>query len=111
AYNHSEKHPQRPDIGTEAQFKKKKPPVTYRYDSSLAPELSWDDNPSREQGETHIQAIASHLESLSQQLTELNTVAESLNNNSEALKTLYKVRDNIEEQIREATLSLNQWLF
>ncbi|WP_107667538.1 site-specific DNA-methyltransferase [Cyanothece sp. BG0011] len=108
AYNHSEKHPQRPDIGTEAQFKKKKPPVTYRYDSSLDPELSWDDNPSREQGEAHIQAITSHLESLSQQLTELNTVAESLNNNSEALKTLYKVRDKIEEQIREATLSLNQ---
>ena len=108
AYNHSEKHPQRPDIGTEAQFKKKKPPATYRYDSSLAPELNWDDNPSREQGEAHIQAIASHLESLSQQLTELNSVAESLSADSEALKTLYKVRDKIEEQIREATLSLNQ---
>jgi adenine-specific DNA-methyltransferase len=32
SYNHSEETPQRPDIGTESQFKKKKPPVTYRYD-------------------------------------------------------------------------------
>ena len=29
-YNHSEEHPQRPDIGTELHFKKKKPPTTYR---------------------------------------------------------------------------------
>ena len=27
----------RPDVGTQAQFKKKKPPKTYRYDSSLSP--------------------------------------------------------------------------
>jgi adenine-specific DNA-methyltransferase len=35
----SYKHPEseslmRPDVGTQAQFKKKKPPVTYRYDFS-----------------------------------------------------------------------------
>ena len=46
-YNHTDQHPQRPDIGTEPHFKKKKPPETYRYDSSLAPELSWDENPAR----------------------------------------------------------------
>jgi thiamine biosynthesis lipoprotein ApbE len=32
----------RPDVGTQAQFKKKKPPATYRYDSSLSPTLEWD---------------------------------------------------------------------
>ncbi|MGI8907544.1 MAG: site-specific DNA-methyltransferase [Candidatus Sumerlaeaceae bacterium] len=32
----------RPDVGTQAQFKKKKAPKTYRYDSSLSPELNWD---------------------------------------------------------------------
>ncbi|MBE9075499.1 hypothetical protein IQ242_24305, partial [Microcystis sp. LEGE 08355] len=32
SYNHGEEHPQRPDIGTEPHFKKKKPPVTYRFD-------------------------------------------------------------------------------
>jgi adenine-specific DNA-methyltransferase len=36
----SYQHPQadlalRPDVGTQAQFRKKKPPATYRYDSSL----------------------------------------------------------------------------
>jgi adenine-specific DNA-methyltransferase len=31
--------PMRPDVGTQAQFRKKKPPKTYRYDSSLSPAL------------------------------------------------------------------------
>ena len=36
-------------MGTQAQFRKKKPPQTYRYDSSLAPALDWDgQNPARE---------------------------------------------------------------
>jgi len=35
-YRHPEStSPMRPDVGTHAQFRKKKPPVTYRYDSSL----------------------------------------------------------------------------
>lgn len=32
----------RPDVGTQAQFRKKKPHATYRYDSSLDPAMSWD---------------------------------------------------------------------
>jgi adenine-specific DNA-methyltransferase len=45
----------RPEVGTQAQFRKKKPPVTYRYDSSLSPALEWDgQNPAREQGESLI---------------------------------------------------------
>ena len=31
----------RPDVGTQAQFRKKKPPATWRYDSSLSPALDW----------------------------------------------------------------------
>jgi adenine-specific DNA-methyltransferase len=31
----------RPEVGTQAQFRKKKPPVTYQYDSSLSPTLQW----------------------------------------------------------------------
>jgi len=52
-YRHPESEsPMRPDVGTQAQFKKKKPPVTYRYDSSLSPALDWDgQNPARELGE------------------------------------------------------------
>ena len=32
----------RPEIGTQAHFKKAKAPATYHYDSSLAPGLNWD---------------------------------------------------------------------
>ena len=58
-YKHSEStNPMRPDVGTQAQFKKKKPPVTYRYDSSLSPVLECDGrNPAREQGEVVISQI------------------------------------------------------
>jgi len=50
--------PRRPDVGTQAQFKKKKPAQTYRYDSSLSPQLEYDDNnPARELGEALIRQI------------------------------------------------------
>jgi adenine-specific DNA-methyltransferase len=50
--------PLRPDVGTQAQFRKKKPPATYRYDSSLSPALDWDGlNPAREQGEACLRQI------------------------------------------------------
>jgi adenine-specific DNA-methyltransferase len=42
----------RPDIGTQASFRKKKLPRSYRYDSSLSPALAWDgQNTARELGE------------------------------------------------------------
>lgn len=48
----------RPDVGTQAQFRKKKLPATYRYDSSLSPVLEWDgQNPAREMGEELIARI------------------------------------------------------
>src|SRR4051812_15116605 len=54
--HHEATSPMRPDVGTQAAFKKKEPPVTYRYDSSLSPALDWDgQNPAREEGE-HILA-------------------------------------------------------
>lgn len=47
AYTHAQESVQRPDVGVEAQFSAKKAPKTYRYDSSLAPELCWDENGER----------------------------------------------------------------
>lgn len=53
----SYRHPEaaliaRPEAGQQARFKKRKPKATYRYDSSLAPEMNWDgQNPAREHGE------------------------------------------------------------
>jgi adenine-specific DNA-methyltransferase len=59
----------RPDVGTQAQFKKKKPPVTFRYDSSLSPALDWDgQNPAREQGEEQLLVISSQLSVLREKL-------------------------------------------
>ena len=58
-YRHPEAEmPLRPDVGTQPQFRKKKPPVTYRYDSSLSPALDFDgQNHAREQGEAAIAKI------------------------------------------------------
>ena len=48
----------RPDVGTQAQFRKKKKPATWRYDSSLSPALDWDgQNPARERAEAKIAAL------------------------------------------------------
>ncbi len=56
SYKHPESEsPMRPDVGTQAQFKKKMPPKKYRYDDSLSPVLEWDgQNPARERGEARI---------------------------------------------------------
>jgi len=48
----------RPEVGTQAQFKKKKPPQKYRYDDSLSPALEWDEkNPARERGEALLKEV------------------------------------------------------
>jgi adenine-specific DNA-methyltransferase len=57
------KHPEattllRPEVGTQSQFRKKKPPAEYRYDSSLSPALDWDGrNSARDLGEWLIARI------------------------------------------------------
>ena len=63
SYKHPESSsPMRPGVGTQAQFKKKKAPVTYRYDSSLSPALDWDaQNSGRELGEQQLSIIESEL--------------------------------------------------
>jgi len=64
AYKHEEEALLRPDVGTQAQFRKRKPPKTYRYDSSLSPALDWDGQPARALGEWLLAQIeeASRLE-------------------------------------------------
>lgn len=60
SYAHPESDsPMRPDIGTQAQFRKKKASATYQYDSSLSPALDWDgQKPTRELGEALIARIS-----------------------------------------------------
>ena len=71
-YRHPEAtSPSRPDVGTQAQFKKRKPPKTYQYDSSLSPALEYDGkNPAREQGEAVIAEIGRRLTQINADLQE-----------------------------------------
>lgn len=50
-YQHAQQATQRPDVGVQDQFTTKKPPKAYRYDSSLDPSLSWDENRDRDLAE------------------------------------------------------------
>jgi adenine-specific DNA-methyltransferase len=50
-YRHSDQAVQRPEAGVQDQFQAKKPPRVYRYDSSLDPALSWDEQRERDLGE------------------------------------------------------------
>jgi adenine-specific DNA-methyltransferase len=47
-YKHNQEAVQRPDVGIHPEFNGRKQPKSYRYDSSLAPELCWDENAERE---------------------------------------------------------------
>jgi len=58
AYAHADEAVLRPDVGVEAQFSHRKPPKTYRYDSSLSPELSWDENGERPFAEWLLNLVA-----------------------------------------------------
>jgi adenine-specific DNA-methyltransferase len=64
SYKHSQKSVQRPDVGVEAQFPNKKIPKTYRYDSSLAPELCWDESGERPFAEWLLNLVTEAAETL-----------------------------------------------
>lgn len=61
-YKHGDEAVQRPDAGVEAQFSNKKAPKTYRYDSSLSPELAWDESAERAYAEWLLGLIATAAE-------------------------------------------------
>ncbi len=107
-YRHPEAtSPLRPDVGTQSQFRKRKPPTKYRYDSSLSPALDWDgQNPAREQGEAALAELlaagqelaavedalaadpppsGAELKSLRQRLGQLRAAVESAANKVRAL--------------------------
>ena len=50
-YRHPDQVVQRPEAGVQDQFQAKKPTRVYRYDSSLDPALSWDEQRERDLGE------------------------------------------------------------
>ena len=63
----------RPDVGTQAQFRKKKKPATWHYDPSLSPALHWDgQNPARERAEAKIAALQGRIARLAACLDIIN---------------------------------------
>src|SRR5262245_47853252 len=86
----------RPDVGTQAQFKKPKPPKKYRYDSSLSPALDWDGkHPAREMGEAAIREVQDGVAALDKSLDALKASVGSLPAEVESgtRKALARVRD------------------
>ncbi len=83
----------RPEVGTQAQFKKKKPPTTYRYDSSLSPALDWDgQNPARERGEEQLSVLSSQLSELRKKLAATGNLQLATDNLTKAEEALRKLK-------------------
>lgn len=57
-YKHDATATSRPDVGVQAQFNVRRAPKNYRYDSSLAPELRWDENAERDFAEWLLNLVA-----------------------------------------------------
>ena len=88
----------RPDVGTQAQFRKKKKPVAYRYDSSLSPALDWDgQNPARERAEEKIAALQERITRLAASLGEGDAGGISDGDLDIARKELAAARADVDE--------------
>lgn len=62
SYTHDDQAVQRPDVGVQAEFSGAGQPKQYRYDSSMAPELSFDENAGRDLAEWLLNLIATAAE-------------------------------------------------
>ena len=47
-YQHPDQAVQRPGVGVQQEFQGHRPPKDYRFDSSISPELAWDENAERD---------------------------------------------------------------
>ena len=83
----------RPDVGTQAQFKKQKTRERYRYDSSLSPALEWDgQNPARELAESQLSVVRS-------QLQQLRTLLSATDDGPRTTDILAKMEDAVRQLI------------
>ena len=88
----------RPDVGTQAQFRKKKKPATWRYDPSLPPALDWDgQNPARERAEAKITALQERITRLAASIGEGGAGGISDDDLDVARKELAAARAEVDE--------------
>ena len=88
----------RPDVGTQAQFRKKKKPVTWRYDPSLSPALEWDgENPARERAEAQVAALQERIARLAATIGEADADSISDGDLDVARKELTAARAEVDE--------------
>ena len=108
SYRHAEADsPLRPDVGTQEQFRKKKSPKTYRYDSSLSPALDWDgQNSARERGEWLI-AMIEKAAALPAPHT-FDKPQEFKNSSSQVIATVRGLQDAV-EQLKRLGKSFLNW--
>ena len=99
----SYRHPEasallRPEVGTQAQFRKKKKPATWRYDPSLSPALDWDgQNPARERAEAKIAALRERITRLAARLGEEDAGGIADDDLDAARKELAAARAEVDE--------------
>src|SRR5437868_15215444 len=94
-YKHPEaESPMRPEIGTQAQFKKKLPPKKYRYDDSLSPVLEWDGQNAnaRERGEARIAEVETELNEIQKKLNDKPETKEAAAHVATAQKAIREVK-------------------
>ncbi|MFN8495724.1 MAG: DNA methyltransferase [Caldilineaceae bacterium] len=119
-YRHTEaKSKLPPDVGAQARFRDRRKPQTYRYDSSLAPELNWDgQNPAREAGEQLIAELAqcsTQIANLSAELAELalGTITpeeqRAIAARQTQIQNLKSKIQNLEEQLRRLSRPFLNW--
>ena len=108
-----------PDVGAEARFRDRRKPQTYRYDSSLAPELNWDSqNPAREAGEQLIAQLAqssTEIADLSAELAELAVgaitpeVQRAIAKRQSEIQNLKPKIQNLEADLRRISRPFLNW--
>ena len=98
----------RPEVGTQPQFKKKKPPKTYSYDSSLDPQLVWSGKAERLSFDVPTLPLFVH-ERLSTEAI-LQTLGRHAKNQQEELNLFGDPRRPIADQVLRAYEYRDDWV-
>jgi type III restriction enzyme len=114
----------RPEVGTQAQFQKQKPPATYSYDSSLSPQLVWAGKAKRQSFDVPTLPLFVHERLSTQAIIQTLTGhrrGDTKNSRGESVfyqdlfaeASLYRTRDlvppHLMEQLRQGRVLVTNW--